>query len=64
MSSESKLNYIKISDSKGKKKNKTFTLKGSNSPVVLAFEKSVANSEPKFALKIIFYQAVSINNYP
>lgn len=37
---------------------KPFTSYGSKSPVVLAFEKSVANSEPKFTLEIIFYYQV------
>ena len=54
MSSESKLNYTKIDDSKRRKE--TFTSYGSKSPVVLAFEKSVANAEPKFTLEIVIYR--------
>lgn len=44
-----------------KEGKKYFTSYGSKSPVVLAFEKSVANSEPKFTLEIIYLLSGSIN---
>lgn len=40
---------------------RNFTSYGSKSPVVLAFEKSVANSEPKFTLEIMYLLSGSIN---
>lgn len=62
MPSESKLSYTKFGDSVIRKAH--FTSYGSKSPVVLAFEKSVANSEPRFTLEIIHLLPGSVNQHP